>query len=143
MIFILYLSSASKDCLNSDISDILMISRRNNAARKVTGILVHKNGEFLQYLEGPKDVVTALYDKIANDKRHERIKIIENGDLEERVFPNWEMGFASEVNLRPLQNKWEMDKLAHFSFAENMEDCMNIVKEFINLPTLGDNFPKD
>jgi hypothetical protein len=120
-----------------------MISRRNNAARKVTGILVHKNGEFLQYLEGPKDVVTALYDKIANDKRHERIKIIENGDLEERVFPNWEMGFASEVNLRPLQNKWEMDKLAHFSFAENMEDCMNIVKEFINLPTLGDNFPKD
>ena len=143
MIFILYLSRASEDCLNSDISDILKSSRKNNAEMGVTGILVHKNREFLQYIEGPKDIVKPLYDKIKSDQRHKGIKIVEKGSMEERVFPNWEMGFANEVNFQPLQMKWEMDKLAQFSFAENMEECMNIVREFINLPTLGDNFPKD
>ena len=143
MIFILYLSKASKDCHNSDISDILKISRTNNATKGVTGILVHKNREFLQYIEGPEDIVKPLYVKIANDPRHEGIKTVEEGKIEERVFPNWEMGFANEINFQPLQMKWEMDKLAQFSFAENMSDCMNIVKEFINLPTLGVNFPND
>jgi hypothetical protein len=51
------------------------------------------------------------------------------------------MGFASEVNLQPLQMKWEIDKLAQFSFAENMSDCMNIVRAFINAPILGENLP--
>ena len=143
MIFILYLSKASKDCHNSDISDILKISRRNNAERSVTGILVHKNREFLQYLEGPEEIITPLYEKITNDPRHEGIKTVEEGEIESRVFPNWEMGFASEINFQPLQMKWEMDKLAQFSFAENMSDCLQIVKEFINLPTLGENFPED
>ena len=50
MTFILYSSKASKSCLNSDISNILKIPRKINSKREVTGILVHKNCEFLQYL---------------------------------------------------------------------------------------------
>ena len=141
MTFIFYSSKASENCLNSDISDILKTSRKNNSQREVTGILVHKNREFLQYLEGPKDIILSLYKKISQDSRHEAIKIIEKGDIEDRVFPNWEMGFASEVNLQPLQMKWEIDKLAQFSFAKNMSDCMNIVRAFINAPILGENLP--
>ena len=47
MTFIFYSSKASENCLNSDISDILKTSRKNNSQREVTGILVHKNREFL------------------------------------------------------------------------------------------------
>ena len=104
MIFILYLSKASNDCHNSDISDILKISRRNNAERSVTGILVHKNREFLQYLEGPKDIITPLYAKIMKDPRHEVIKTVEEGEIENRVFPNDLDFFAANPN--PSKRRW-------------------------------------
>ena len=141
MFFILYVSKASEQCSDVEIADILHASRKNNSANGVTGILVYKKPEFFQFLEGPEESVAALYEKIKNDTRHELIKTISQGETDDRIFPNWEMGFAGEGDLQPLQWKWDLDKLTLFSLAENMDDSMEVIRAFIDHQPLDKNSP--
>ena len=141
MYFILYTSNASKMCSREEINNILEVSRRNNPSNSVTGLLISKNPEFLQYLEGPEKAVEALYEKIKNDSRHSSVKTIKKGEIEARVFPDWEMGFAGEGDLQPLKWKWDVDKLTRFSFADELEDSMDVLKSFIGADSLRDNTP--
>jgi|MDTC01.3.fsa_nt_gb hypothetical protein len=141
MYFILYTSDASEQCSSEDINSILEVSRRNNPSNSVTGLLISKKPEFLQYLEGPEKAVTALYEKIKNDSRHSSVKTIKDGEIEARVFPDWEMGFAGEEDLQPLKWKWDVDKLTRFSFADELEDSMDVIKAFIGTQSLRENTP--
>jgi hypothetical protein len=141
MYFILYTSDASEQCSSEDISSILKVSRRNNPSNLVTGLLIYKKPGFLQYLEGPEQAVKALYEKIKNDKRHASIETIKDGEIDARVFPDWEMGFAGEDDLQPLKWKWDVDKLTRFSFADELEDSMDVIKSFMGADALGKNTP--
>ena len=141
MYFILYTSNASEKCLSEDIASILDASRRNNPSNSVTGILIFKKPEFLQYLEGPEEAVRKLYEKIKKDSRHSSIKTVRDGEIEVRVFPDWEMGFAGGDDLQPLKWKWDVDKLTRFSFADELEDSMDVIKSFIGTESLGENTP--
>ena len=141
MYFILYTSNASEMCSSDEINNILEVSRRNNPANLVTGLLIYKKPAFLQYLEGPKGAVTALYEKIKGDSRHFSVKTIKDGEIEARVFPDWEMGFAGEGDLQPLKWKWDVDKLTRFSFANELEDSMDVIKSFVGARSLKENTP--
>ena len=141
MYFILYTSNASEMCSSEEINNILEVSRRNNPSNQVTGLLISKKPEFLQYLEGPEKAVTALYEKIKSDSRHSSVKTIKDGEIEARVFPDWEMGFAGEGDLQPLKWKWDVDKLTRFSFADELEDSMDVLKSFIGSKSLRENTP--
>lgn len=139
--FILYVSEVAVHCGDNETTEILKTSRANNAKNSVTGMLVRKEREFLQFIEGPAEVVDALYDKIKVDDRHRAVKIVEQGMTADRVFFDWEMGFADEQNIQPLQWKWQLDKISLFSLAEDTVHCLNFVKEFMGMPKLAANGP--
>ena len=141
MYFILYTSNASEMCSSEEIKNILEVSRRNNPSNSVTGLLILKKPEFLQYLEGPEKAVTTLYEKIKTDSRHSSVKTIKDGEIETRIFPDWEMGFAGEGDLQPLKWKWDVDKLTRFSFADELEESMDVLKSFIGTKSLKTNTP--
>jgi hypothetical protein len=46
---------------------------------------------FLQALEGERDVVNALYNRIVADPRHERCEILRYGRIATRRFDQWKM----------------------------------------------------
>ena len=139
--YILYVSEVSENCGDKETADILRTSRTNNARNAVTGMLVRKNRQFLQYIEGPEQGIEELYTKIERDTRHNSVKIIEEGLAEDRVFYDWEMGFADEHNFQPLQWKWQLDKISLFSLAEDAAHCLDFVKEFMGTPALAANTP--
>ena len=139
--YILYVSEVSESCGDKETADILRTSRTNNARNAVTGMLVRKNRQFLQYIEGPAQDIEELYNKIERDTRHNSVKIIEEGLAEDRVFYDWEMGFADEHNFQPLQWKWQLDKISLFSLAEDAAHCLDFVKEFMGTPALAANTP--
>ena len=141
MYFILYTSDISEECSDKDIDNILTVSRRNNPSNLVTGLLIYKNPGFLQYLEGPEQAVKVLYEKIKKDKRHTSIETIKDGEIDARVFPDWEMGFAGHDDLQPLKWKWDVDKLSRFSFANELNDSMDLIRAFIGAESLGENTP--
>ena len=42
-------------------------------------------------LEGPKKKVSKVFEKIKQDDRHLEVKVLSEGTIKERLFPNWAM----------------------------------------------------
>ena len=89
-----YESLASVPMTEPDLLDLLGSSRAKNARLEVTGILLYRQGTFLQVLEGPRAEVDALYATISDDPRHHAVDTVLVEERRERRFPDWTMGFA-------------------------------------------------
>jgi hypothetical protein len=113
-----YSSLAGKKMLKSDLYIILRQARHNNKISGVTGLLVYTDRHFFQVLEGNKEVVSVLFEKISSDKRHSNIRILYESEVDGRSFPNWEMAYATP-SARELAN-W-----AGLKNATTLEDTLN------------------
>lgn len=92
MIRLLYISTSRQPVTPPMLADILRVSRRNNFAAHVTGLLVVGGKRFLQALEGPEAAVQATFDRIHRDPRHYAMVQLAREAISERSFPNWAMG---------------------------------------------------
>ena len=101
MICMAYLSSAAETPTGQVLDDILSVSRRNNAARGVTGMLCHYDGSFLQFLEGEAADVEAVFSVIAADPRHRGLVRLYARSIQSRLFPHWSMALARPGDLDP------------------------------------------
>ena len=93
MFSLVYVSSAVQLFSGADLLDLLDVSRRNNAALEITGILLYRDGNFIQVLEGEEGRVRALQAKIAQDFRHRGMFVLLQQHQDSRIFPDWAMGF--------------------------------------------------
>lgn len=93
---LVYASTVGEGVGASQVRSILETSRRNNAALAVTGLLCFSSGIFLQWLEGRREAVNRLYHRIACDPRHRDPVLLWLEDAEERLFPDWSMGYVGE-----------------------------------------------
>ena len=66
----------------------------SNALRSITGMLIFDGIRFCQYLEGSKDDLMALFERINNDSRHAAVTMIHHGPLQERRFKKFSLAFA-------------------------------------------------
>ncbi len=89
-----YLSRASDDFDEKDIESIVETSRRNNTRDGVTGMLLYKDGRFLQILEGDEAKVKQIADRIEADPRHAELTVIFDGQMPQ-LFTDWSMGYAN------------------------------------------------
>lgn len=94
MIQMAYLSSTPALLGEDDIADILVRSRQNNQRLGITGLLVYRDGNVLQFLEGEQEAVRALFGHISKDPRHRRVIQLYERVILERDFPEWTMGFT-------------------------------------------------
>ena len=92
--FHVYASSAVQLFLPAELRALLETSRRNNVARGVSGMLLYKDGNFLQVLEGREAAVIAIAAKIQRDPRHRGLITLMEGFESEYQFPEWSMGFC-------------------------------------------------
>jgi len=93
MISLVYISVTPRHMSDDDLTAILEVSRRNNPKRGITGMLLYKDRFFIQALEGERESVYNLYEKIHKDPRHiNAVKIYEH-EISERSFKDWSMGF--------------------------------------------------
>lgn len=91
---VLYRSLARPGLALTDVGAILKISRRNNALSGITGLLVYREGCFLQMLEGPLGPVHSTLEKIKADSRHTDFEILyQNNAASEPLFKAWSMGY--------------------------------------------------
>ncbi|WP_010164122.1 BLUF domain-containing protein [Sphingomonas sp. PAMC 26617] len=92
---ILCISTAREKLDAIELDSILKVSRRNNAAVGVTGLLVVGGRRFLQVLEGPDDQVAAVFDRISRDDRHFAVVKLSKKTVETRLFGEWAMGYRT------------------------------------------------
>ena len=73
------------------LSNILLVARAANNRDGITGALISRDDLFVQLLEGPRDRVTAAFDRIQRDDRHVEVSELWSSDIEQRLFANWDM----------------------------------------------------
>jgi hypothetical protein len=93
MFFSIYASSAVDLFSEKELLELLEVSRRNNHAIGVTGMLLYKDGNFMQILEGEKEKVVPLLEKIKLDPRHTGVITLLQQENAQREFSEWAMGF--------------------------------------------------
>jgi hypothetical protein len=101
LIHLIYTSAPTKgEFSRADLNALLVVARKNNAAAKISGLLLYQNGSFFQILEGERESVETLFLKISGDKRHNRITKIIVEVIDRRNFGEWKMGFP---DVSPLE----------------------------------------
>jgi hypothetical protein len=93
MLQIVYISTARQPLSEVELQSVLAVSRRNNQAAGISGLLIAGGRRFLQALEGPDDAVAAAFDRIKADPRHFAVVVLSTKQVETREFGNWAMGF--------------------------------------------------
>ena len=87
-----YVSSAHKLMGDEELLEFLRVARHKNEARNITGMLLYRDGNFLQVLEGPASAVDELIAKIKRDTRHHGVILMSRRGIEERQFSEWQDG---------------------------------------------------
>lgn len=91
---IIYVSSAQTPFTAEDLAELLRKARDKNRMLKVTGLLLYKDGNFIQVLEGQEGTVKQLYATIEQDFRHHSIIKLSEATIPAREFGDWAMGFT-------------------------------------------------
>ncbi len=94
MFFLIYVSAAVTWFSSTELHALLASSRQHNQRAGITGLLLYKDGNFMQVLEGDEAAVRALHQRIAADLRHHGMVTIDSGTVAERQFGQWCMGFS-------------------------------------------------
>ena len=93
MLRLIYSSRAAREMTVNDLEQILGVSRARNALAGITGLLLYRDGIFLQCLEGGEMAVRETYARIQRDPRHNRLLHLIEERIEQRSFPDWAMEF--------------------------------------------------
>jgi len=78
------------------IDDILAVARNRNASVDVTGALLFTEGRFVQVLEGERDKVHEVFERIGTDARHADVEILSAQYSERRRFKEWSMAYVGD-----------------------------------------------
>lgn len=114
-----------------DVGRILMQARKHNPTQQIGGVLYFSNNYFFQCLEGGQDVVNELYNKIAEDPRHENVQSLSVKRVNERYFSNWSMKYvALEESVNNLLKQHGYKTFQPYDFNDEMIDKM--LKLFVN-----------
>jgi hypothetical protein len=108
----------------SILSGLLIDSRENNEKNNITGSLICRADIYLQMLEGPKDIVLEVFEKIKKDDRHLEVEVLSAGPTEERLFAKWAMKDD------PVESwMWSQEEVANGAIRDSTtEEILNIFK---------------
>ncbi len=130
---LIYHSIAHKNNTTQDIIDIFNTTRAFNASKNITGCLLVHRDEFLHIIEGKKEDVLKLYEKTVNDERHTRPSVLEQGEIRERVFPEWIMAYRHTSDLEGNEVKGVMGIKDFEDYLKSMKKPTLAKKIFVNI----------
>jgi len=80
---------------DDDLMYLLKQSRVRNARNRITGMLLYRDGHFMQVLEGDEADVMKIFADIERDQRHKSVDVLRAEYIQYRDFPDWTMGFRN------------------------------------------------
>lgn len=96
----------------TELDLILRVSVWNNARRRITGVLGHVRGHYVQLLEGPGAALDDLMAVLERDPRHRELTVLERRPMDQRLFPGWSMArgelFSDRTNSDVLMGSAEI-----------------------------------
>lgn len=77
-----------------NMAAILSVSQRNNDRDGLSGILAAHGDRYIQVVEGPSGAIDQLLGRLAVDRRHKEILIVDRRPIGTRLFGEWSMANA-------------------------------------------------
>ena len=90
---LIYVSSATETFTREKFLDKAFVMSSDNSKIGITGMLVFKDGNFMEVLEGEESTVKVLFSKIQQDPGHTLVSVIQEGEISAREYPSWAMTF--------------------------------------------------
>lgn len=116
---IAYVSTSRERSIAPETMDRLLAnSRKFNDSCGVTGVLLHHDGNFFQYLEGSAESVNIVYNRVVKSTSHYGIVEMLNSEVEQRHFSTWSMGFAEAT-------KTELQQISQATWNEQFRQISN------------------
>lgn len=100
---LVYISTARTPFADNGLMELMHSFQANNLQTGITGVLLYKDGNFIQLLEGAGEAVSALYARITRDCRHYNCIQIFDRPAENRLFPDWSMGFRPQNTMSTVE----------------------------------------
>ena len=118
LVQLVYVSSAVETFTVRQVAELLKQSRKRNGELGVTGLLLYKDGNILQILEGAPAVVARLFETIQRDGRHAGIIELYRKEITARDFPDWQMGFrdCSKAEAKELEGLEGLSRILDSAF---------------------------
>ena len=133
-----YLSAASSPFNPAELRRLHQKAAERNIKASITGVLLHKDGKFMQSLEGPESAVKATFGRISRDPRHYGIIVLIKEAVKERYFPGWPMAFRNldlpEQQDVPGYREFSNAPLTGKEFASTPSRCEKLLLLFTPEP---------
>jgi hypothetical protein len=131
---IIYTSTANGLIGNEELKEMLKGSVQRNKRAGITGLLLFKDGCFMQVLEGEEATVKTLFSKICRDRRHRNIMPLIQETIRKRQFPDSAMAFpdlgAAKLRELPGYSDFLNTPLNGDLFAKDISKCQKILLYF-------------
>ncbi|MCZ4318423.1 BLUF domain-containing protein [Aequorivita viscosa] len=101
---IVYISNALRLIEKEQLDELFYRSVRNNKTKDITGVLLYKEGTFIQILEGQDLALSDMLKVFEQDKRHNNITIVLDKIITKRLFINFTTGLSSLKNAPHLNH---------------------------------------
>ncbi|HXF10493.1 MAG TPA: BLUF domain-containing protein [Desulfuromonadaceae bacterium] len=131
---IVYVSTAVAPFGPDELRELLRGSHERNARAGITGLLLYKDAQFMQALEGEESAVVSLFSRINRDSRHHHVIALLREPISLRLFPESLMSFRdlnheASRNL-PGYSEFLNTPLNAESFTHDIPKCQRLLLLF-------------
>jgi hypothetical protein len=134
MFHVVCTSAAVHLLTKAELQAMLQETRETCARRGITGMLLYKDGTFLQVLEGEQEAVLNVVSMIRQDPRHKRPYVLLSETSEQRLFSNWSMAFrdvsGDSLMSTPGFSDFLNTPFTGDEFSANPTRCMQLLLSF-------------
>lgn len=104
MYTLVYISNAIQLFEERELEELFASTKASNSLKNITGILLYRDGTFMQIMEGNQEDVEKLFKTIERDPRHNNILRILQRNIEKPLFSHYQTGFSVFKNYKELDN---------------------------------------
>jgi len=83
-----------------ELDSLLRKAQERNRSEHLSGLLIYDQGYFFQWIEGPRDALSRVWNSIQRDPRHTDIQILREEAIGKRFFGDWDMRLARRLRGR-------------------------------------------
>ena len=138
-----YRSIARPGLTLEDLDQILETAMSFNQKRNITGCLIYHQQSFVQILEGDKNDILEIYEKIKADERHRNVTLLWDNHTQKRFFEEWSMAFYNPNSKDMQQFVNNMLLLSEFSnkSSGSLYSFWETVRRILNGDTIDEVEP--
>lgn len=127
---IIYISEATANLSDSALFTLQQQARAEHQRAQLTGLLLYREGRFLQILEGPEAPLREFFNRVAVDPRHGKLEMLADGPKARPDFEHWYMSFACAIPQRCAQLPGYLGTEQLLEIAQNTS-VRHLISEFL------------